>query len=542
MQLKALKYALVLIYLVVFLDSEAQNNTAWGDLSDGTYLNPILFADYNNPDVIKVGEDFYMVAASHHFVSNPILHSTDMVNWEIIARPFRSLEIDERYDQPGQAYQHGSWAPSLVYHKGTYYMYFCTPLEGLFMTTAKNPGGTWSPVTEVKRVLDWEDPYPFWDDDGQAYMLRSEVGAGPVIIHKMSKDGTEILDGGTLLMEGPNLEGPKMMKRNGYYYIHAPEGGIRDGYQVVFRSKYIYGPYEKMTNLEQGSTNINGPHQGSWIDLDNGESWFYHFQQIEGYGRVLWLEPGRWENNWPLIGLDYDRNGVGEPVIRNQKPTLNTRSDIMLPASTDEFSNSKLGLQWFWNHNPDNDHWSLTERPGFLRLKALPLYEKTGYNHHLVPIKYEESILFAKNTLAQHVMGKDSEATIELHTSEMKEGQYAGLSLFCRDYLSIGVARENNQNKIRWSRNGVNHDAPDVAGEVVYFKATVRLDDGVAMGQLSYSLDGKHFQNWGMSFPIVRAWFEGTKYALFSYNTSGNGGIADFNWFRYKHDGPQDAD
>lgn len=534
------KQLCTVLFLIPAIQGLAQDRTpAWGDQGDGTFKNPVLFSDYNNPDVIRVGDDFYMVAASHHFVGNPILHSKDMINWEIIARPFRKLTIDDRYNEPGQAYQHGSWAPSLVHHNGKFWMYFCTPLEGLYMTTAEDPAGPWTPLTEVKRVLDWEDPYPFWDEDGQAYLLRSEVGADPVIIHKMSPDGKRILDGGRLVAEGPTLEGPKMMKRNGTYYILAPEGGIREGYQVALKSKNIYGPYEKKIILEQGSTDINGPHQGSWIELENGENWFYHFQQIEGYGRVLWLEPADWENGWPTIGKDYDRNGVGEPVKQMQKPSTQTKSEIMLPASSDEFSKKELGLQWLWNHNPDDDHWSLTERPGFLRLKALPLTEKTGYNHHLVPVPFEKSILFARNTLAQLVMGKESQATVEMHIDKMKNGQFAGLSLFNKKYVSIGVVKENGNLRIRWAHNAQFIEAPDMPENKIWLRAEVKLEQGEAVGYTYYSLDGKHFKPWGTPFPIVRAWFEGTKYALFSFNTDGNGGIADFNWFRYKHDGPK---
>ncbi len=523
-------------------EQSSADSPPWGDQGDGTFKNPVLLADYNNPDVIRVGDDFYMVAASHHFMGNPVLHSKDMVNWEIIARLWRSLDIDPRYNQPGQAYQQGSWAPALVYHDKKFWVYFCTPTEGLYLTTAENPAGPWSPLTEVERVVRWEDPYPFWDDDGQAYLLRSEQGAGPVILHTMSQDGTEILDGGKVIAYGPVLEGPKMLKRNGYYYIFAPEGGIEHGYQVVMRSKDIYGPYEKRVVLEQGSTDVNGPHQGSWVELENGEAWFYHFQQINGYGRVLWLEPAAWgDDGWPVMGQDYDGNGIGEPVRVVPKPTIAGNHPITVPASSDEFNDTTLGLQWLWNHNPDNTYWSLTERPGFLRLQALPLEKKPGYTHNLGPVPYDSSILFAKNTLVQLVMGKESEATTEMHFTDLQPGQYAGLSLFNQRYASIGVRQQKGGAQLFAARNDTQQPGPTPDQDQVWFRARVEFTDGQAIGHTYYSLDNKNFTELGEPIPIVRAWFEGTKYALFNYNQEDNGGMVDFNWFHYQHDGPGGA-
>ncbi|WKN44200.1 glycoside hydrolase family 43 protein [Tunicatimonas pelagia] len=538
--------SLLLAGLLIYFSAFAQESTppngplAWGDQGDGTFRNPVLFADYNNPDVIRVGDDFYMVAASHHFMGNPILHSRDMINWRIIARLWRELPIDSIYDQPGQAYQKGSWAPALVHHDGKFWVYFCTPSEGLYLTTAENPSGPWSPLIEVKRVVRWEDPYPFWDDDGQAYLLRSEQGAGPVILHKMSTDGQKILDGGKVIAYGPVLEGPKMLKRNGYYYIFAPEGGIEHGYQVVMRSKNIYGPYEKKVVLERGSTDINGPHQGAWVELENGEVWFYHFQQINGYGRVLWLEPAAWgDDGWPVMGKDYDGNGIGEPVKVVNKPTIAGEHPITVPASSDEFNQDTLGLQWLWNHNPDDAHWSLNERSGFLRLKALPLVEKAGRTHNLDSVPYDSSIIFAKNTLVQLVMGRESQTTTEMHLTDLQDSQYAGLSLFNKRYASIGVIQEDGRTRLCAERNDTKQTGPVVNQEQVWLRATVEFTEGEAIGRTYYSLDQENFTELGESIPIVRAWFEGTKYALFNYNSEDQGGTVDFNWFRYTHDGPQ---
>ncbi|HZK26375.1 MAG TPA: glycoside hydrolase 43 family protein, partial [Thermoclostridium sp.] len=198
----------------------------WGDLGNGFYKNPILNADYSDPDVVRVGDDFYMVCSEFHYMGIPVLHSKDLVNWTIIGRVYDSLKHDPVYDTMN-AYAKGSWAPAIKYHNGTFYIYFCTPDEGLYMSSAINPAGPWAPIYEVERVAGWEDPCPFWDDDGNAYLGHSTVGAGPIIIHKMSADGTKLLDNGTIVYVGKIAEGTKIYKRNGYYYFVIPEGGVK---------------------------------------------------------------------------------------------------------------------------------------------------------------------------------------------------------------------------------------------------------------------------------------------------------------------------
>ena len=215
----------------------------WGDQGNGTYINPVLNADFSDPDVIRVGDKYYMVASDFHYMGMQVLESVDMVNWRYVS------QIYSRIDEPGwnemKHYSGGSWAPAIRYHDGLYYVYFCTPDEGLYMSTAKSPCGPWAPLHLVKRVKKWEDPCPLWDDDGQAYLARSNYGAGPIIVHKMSADGKQLLDDGVTVYTGPVAEGPKWHKRNGYYYLLIPEGGVCCGWQTVLRYKNIYGPMDQ---------------------------------------------------------------------------------------------------------------------------------------------------------------------------------------------------------------------------------------------------------------------------------------------------------
>jgi beta-xylosidase len=525
---------------------------AWGDQGDGTFKNPVLWADYNNLDVILVGSDFYMIAASHHFMGMPVLHSSDGVNWTLLTRIYRRLDLDPRYNTPGQAYQDGTWAPAIRYHEGRFWVYVTTPTEGLIMTSTADAAGPWDPWFVVKAVAGWEDPCPFWDDvanaggDGpngeKAYLIRSQTGAGPLIVQQMSWDGKQLLGTTTTVATGSALEGPKLGKRNGYYYIFAPEGGIDNGYQVVFRSSAILGPYQSKTILEQGSTTTNGPHQGSWIDLPSGQSWFYHFQQNGGWGRIAHLEPAQWgTDDWPKIGVDLDGNGIGEPVAQPKKPDVGATFPITVPASSDEFDGTDLGVQWLWNHNPDDTRWSLTARPGWLRLSAQPLASKSGTSAASGSVPFvEDSIIFAYNTVVQEAMGKVASAVTKLDTTGMVDGQRAGITLFGQTYGWIGVVNTAGKGTVRANINGTYTTGPALTATTVYLKASMSASSQISF---AYSTDGVTFTALGGSATVGRTWFEGIKFGLFSYNlsTATAGGVADFDYFHYTHDGPHPA-
>lgn len=228
---------------------DGKTDLRWGDLGDGTFANPILNGDYSDPDVIRVGSKYYMTCSEFHFMGMPVLESDDMVNWKIIGRVFSRINLDG-YSSMAK-YGNGTWAPALRYHDGRFWIYVCTPNEGLFMSTATDPAGPWTPLHCVKSVAGWEDPCPLWDDDGQAYLGRSQLGGGPIIIHRMSADGRTLLDDGRTVYEGPVAEGTKLFKKDGYYYLSIPEGGVSTGWQTVMRSKSIYEPYaEKKRVLE----------------------------------------------------------------------------------------------------------------------------------------------------------------------------------------------------------------------------------------------------------------------------------------------------
>ena len=502
-----------------------------------SYRNPILYADYSDPDVVRVGANFYLVASTFHFSPGiPVLESHDLVHWSIIGHALGRLELDPAYDLPGPVdftdatehsklnyglgYRYGSgvWAPAIRAHGSRLYIYFPTPTEGIFMTSAPRATGPWDTPVKVIGQAGLEDPCPFWDEDGQAWLVHSRVGAGPLILHKMSADGTKVLDSGKVIMEDPihlpTLEGPKLYKRNGYYYIFAPFGGVETGSQAVLRSRDIYGPYEFRTVLSKGATDIQGPHQGAYVETPSGQGWLIHFNSTGAYGRIVYLEPVKWKDNWPIIG-----EPPGQPVHSYALPDTGRGRAAIYPQTSDEFTSRTLGPQWEWNHNPVENHWSLTERPGFLRLKALSA----------------PNLVSARNTLTQLLQGPTVQITARLAIQGLVDGQKAGLAMFGRRPSWIGVVQHHGQRQLAFADGGI-----ETPGEIPQASALLlRMEVAHERVQYSYSLDeGKTFHPLGAEAPMQFSWWKAARPALFTYNTDSPGGIADFDWVRVRPPSP----
>ncbi|MBO4822771.1 MAG: glycoside hydrolase 43 family protein [Prevotella sp.] len=495
--------------------SERSGCLAWGDQGNGTYVNPVLNADYSDPDVIRVGEKYYMVASDFHFIGMQILESDDMVNWRLVT------QLYDRFDLPGwdanAHYAGGSWAPAIRYHDGKFWVFFCTPDEGLFMTQAEHPEGPWSPLHCLKAIEKWEDPCPFWDEDGQAYLGRSRHGAGPIIIHKMSADGRELLDEGVTVYTGPVAEGTKFLKRNGFYYLSIPEGGVGGGWQTILRSKNIYGPYEKKVVLEQGSTDINGPHQGAIVDTPEGEWWFYHFQEAGALGRVVHLQPMHWQDDWPVMGVDIDRNGIGEPVYVWKKPHVTSATTPLLPQTSDEFETTIFSPQWQWNHNPMNEAWSLTEHKGSLTLHALQAGHFTK----------------ARNTLTQKVMGYESEAVATFDISHLAEGGRVGLACMGKTNELLGVMKRDGKTILYRGNNEGETELKAINGrKPLYLRLSIDIPG--KNFRFAYSTDNKTFTPTGEPFFVNAGFWKGIRMAVYHYNVKADEGYVTLPWVRYE--------
>jgi beta-xylosidase len=505
------------------------------DRGDGTYRNPIIHADYSDPDVIRVGEDFYMTASSFNAVPGlPILHSKDLVNWTIIGSVFTQQPPREAYSKP----QHGNgvWAPAIRFHNGEFFIYYPDPDYGIYVVKAKNPAGPWSEPLLVKEAKGWIDPCPLWDTDGNAYLVNALAASRSgiksiIVVNRMSPDGTRLLDDGVMVFDGherhPTLEGPKIYKQNGYYYISAPAGGVPTGWQLVLRARNIYGPYEEKIVLAQGRTPINGPHQGAWVDTPTGEFWFIHFQDKGPYGRVVLLEPMRWLNDWPVMGVDADGDGTGEPVLTHRKPNVGRAWPLATPPDSDEFARNGYGPQWQWHANPQ-PNWAFPAGGlGFLRLFNVPLPE--GFqNFWDVP-----------NLLLQKFPAPAFTVTTKLTFTPRTDDERTGLIVMGLDYAYVSLVKRPDGLFISQTvcKNADSHakerESAGVPVKGNSFYLRVRVNEG-AVCNFSYSADGQNFSQVGEPFTAREGRWIGAKVGLFAVRTgkTREHGYADFDWFR----------
>jgi beta-xylosidase len=532
-------FAVALTSQVLLGQRNGGNNPGlWSpDNGDGTYKNPIIFADYSDPDVIRVGDDFYLTASSFScFPGLPVLRSHDLVNWTIIGHAITKYPI-ERFKAP--VHGGGVWAPAIRYHDGRFFIFFGDPDFGIFMARAENPAGPWDPLVQVKDSKGWIDTCPFWDEDGKAYLAHAFAGSRAGIsnvlhINRMSPDGTHLLDDGKLVVDGAaagytTLEGPKLYKRNGYYYIMAPGGGVAGGYQIVFRSKTIYGPYESRIVLKQGDTPINGPHQGGWVQTQTGQDWFIHFQQVLPYGRILHLQPVKWVEDWPVMGDN------GKPVLTYEKPDVGKSWPIEIPQTSDEFDKPTLGPQWQWWANYQDAWYSLTARPGFLRLNALD--------------NVQSKTLFDRpNLLLQKFPAELFTVTTRLDLSGLASGDRAGLVVagmltaalqVQTDPADLRIVRTTSISSRPHGFRGDPVTGPEiedtlatVPGNIIYLRLAVAAG---AVCTLSYSADDQKFVDLGKSFKAVNDLWIGAKVGLFCNAAAGapSKGFADVDWFRF---------
>lgn len=515
------QFSLMLLLLLGSLYAISQSQSVskvWvADNGNGTYKNPIIHADYSDPDAIRVGDNFYLVASSFEDIPGlPILHSKDLVNWTIIGHALLRQPPYDVFSKP----QHGGgvWAPSIRFHKGEFYIYYPDPDFGIYVVKAKNPAGPWSLPVMVEAGKGLIDPCPLWDDDGKTYLVHAYAGSRAgiksiLVVKRLSDDGTKVIDDGKLVFDGhdkdPTLEGPKFYKRNGYYYIFAPSGGVATGWQLALRSKNIYGPYERKVVLAQGTSTTNGPHQGAWVTTQTGEDWFLHFQDKDAYGRILHLQPMKWVNNWPVMGIDKDGDGTGEPVIVYKKPNVGKTYPIATPVDSDEFNSNILGLQWQWMANPKAT-WAFTNTSnGSLRLFS----DKTDSIANLWG---------APNVLLQKFPAEEFMVTTKLtFTPNTKlENEKTGLTVMGFSYASIGLKSKKDgiylvHTLCKDADKGKAEKETDIMkapASTVYCRVSVTKG---AVCQFAYSFDGTNFTKVGDVFTAEVGRWIGAKVGIF---------------------------
>ena len=520
-------------------DSENYKSEVWvADQGDGTYKNPIIHSDYSDPDVTRAGDDYYMTSSSFNAAPGlPILHSKDMVNWELINYALPKQVPVEHFNTP----QHGNgvWAPAFRYHNNEFYIYWGDPDFGIYMVKTDDPAGEWSDPVLVMEAKGAIDPCPLWDEDGKAYLVHAWAGSRAGVkslltVHKMSPDGTKVLDDGRHVFDGhddhPTVEGSKFYKRNGYYYIFAPAGGVSTGWQLILRSKNVYGPYEEKIVLEQGSTSVNGPHQGAWVETPKGQDWFYHFQDVDAYGRIVHLQPMDWKNDWPVMGEDHDDNGIGEPVMTHIKPDVGQNYPVVTPKETDEFTSDSLGIQWQWNANP-NVLWH-AKLPGndYLRLFSISQPEEA------------KNLWDVPNLLLQKFPAPSFTASskITLIPEDADKPRKAGFIVMGRDYFTLTITKKDGEfylqrtEAIKADQGKEEKVLEEVKlkSNTVYVKVDVTAPD--AMCQFSFSENGRRFKEIGEPFKARVGKWIGAKLGLFSVSPADakRGGYADVEYFR----------
>ncbi len=511
------------------------SNSVWvADNGDGTYKNPILHADYSDPDVVRVGADYYMTSSSFNCAPGlPILHSKDMVNWELVSYALPKQPPFDVFDKP----QHGNgvWAPCIRYHNGELYIYYPDPDYGIYMIKTKDPKGVWSKPILVKEGKGLIDPTPLWDDDGKVYLAFAFAGSRAGIksllaICTLNAEGTVANDDDVIIIDGHDgestIEGPKLYKHNGYYYVFAPAGGVPTGWQTVLRSKNIWGPYEKRKVMDQGKTNINGPHQGAWVQTQTGEDWFFHFQDKGAYGRIVHLQPMKWVNNWPVIGVDKDGDGTGEPVLIHKKPNVGKTYPILTPNDSDEFNTSKLGLQWQWHAN-QQVYWGLPSEMGY-------------YTMYCRPMPKEATNLFdVGNLLLQKFPAEEFTATTKMTFNSRFDEEQTGLLVMGLDYSYLKVKQSAGQLSISQvicknaDKKGVETESEAIKLKSNLFYLQVKVKAG-GICNFFYSEDGEKYSAIGTDFIAKEGKWIGAKLGFLALRngTINDAGSVRIDWIR----------
>ena len=513
------------------IETETPAGSATGDLGDGTYRNPVLAADWSDPDVVRVGEDYYLTASSFGRAPGlPLLHSRDLVNWTIVGHALERLEPAAAFTAP--RHDRGVWAPSLRHHDGRFWIFWGDPDHGIFQVNAPSVRGPWTAPHLVKSGLGLIDACPLWDEEsGEAYLVhgwaKSRAGFNNRLTgHRMSPDGTKVLDEGRVLVDADlipgwfTLEGPKLYRHDGWFWILAPAGGVATGWQGAFRSRSFLGPYEERTVLAQGDTDVNGPHQGGWVRTQRGEDWFLHFQQSGAHGRLVHLQPMRWgTDGWPVLG------DGGAPVRVHRKPDL-PEQPRSRPAVDDTFPGGRFGRQWQWTANPD-EGWATQHAGDGLRLGC-------------VRTDRLDDLRSVPHVLTQRLPAGACTVEVGLRLDGEAAGARAGLVVLGDAYAWIGLERAPDgtvrlTHRFAPANADRERDAASsrpVAGDRLLLRITVTAD---ARCRFSYSTDdGEGPVPLGPEFAATPWRWVGALLGLFAGAPEGAGhaGTAVFSAFR----------
>lgn len=539
-------FALLVLPMVMSAQGSYRSQVWSPDNGNGTFTNPVINADYSDPDVCVVGDDYYLTASSFQCIPGlPILHSRDLVNWEIInyALSAELYEGDSRLIEQFNTPQHGNgvWAPSIRYHEGTFYIYWGDPDNGVFMVKTENPAGRWSKplcVIEGKGLI---DTCPLWDEDGRCYLVNGWANsrsrfASVLTVREMNAEGTQPISNPVIVFDGNGTEnrtceGPKFYKRDGWYWIMCPAGGVPTGFQLAMRAKSPYGPYEHKIVLAQGKTAVNGPHQGGWVHTKYGEDWFLHFQDKECYGRVVHLQPVDWSSGWPVMGKK------GEPVLTYPKPK-SIANTVVNPVESDEFDSPCIGKQWQWQANYQETFGMPT---------AFGTFRIFNFKHDTA----SPNLWDVPNMLLQKTPADEFTATAKLRFTSKADNQMGGVIMMGLDYSALMVKRVGDEFLLlRTTCKAADKGKPETVEQIATLKPTekdkidykpgIHIDiymrmvvkDGTC--QFLYSTNGKKYQSAGDTFKMREGKWIGAKMGFVSVEPDGNTdrGWVEADWFR----------
>ncbi|MGN6339349.1 MAG: glycoside hydrolase family 43 protein [Ginsengibacter sp.] len=530
-----IQFRLLLCYLILAnLSLNAQIHGKWGDQGNGTYVNPVLPGDYSDLDAISVGDNYYAIASTMQFSPGMVvLHSIDLVNWEIIGHVvddlcFISPELN--WDRMN-CYGKGIWAGSIRYYKNKFWVYFGTPDSGFFMSSATNPAGPWEPLHQLWKVKGWDDCCSFYDDDGQLYFIATNFALDSktnkkynIHLFKMTPDGRSlIMESDSIIHQSNGSEANKLYKINGRYYHYFSEVKPEGRVIMIERSENIYGPWE-IKQLNHVNKQLDRePNQGGLLRTPTGKWYFLtHHGSGDWEGRPASLLPVNWIDGWPIIGK-VGTDTMGHMVWTGRKPISHKRTISI--QSSDEFSTNRLNVQWEWNYQPRADKWSLTEHKGFLRLYAfMPIHSNNK----------RSIILRAGNTLTQRSMRTPSNvATVKIDIGHMTDGQFAGLTHFSTSSNSLfGIKQENGTRTLVYDNNGKDTLGVRVNSKPVWLRSTW---DANGINHYAFSTDGKSYQAFGSSYQLTWGSYRGDRIGVFNFNSKEDKGYIDVDWFRYDY-------
>lgn len=542
------KTLLSCLIMLPLLSSAQYRSEVWcPDNGDGTYTNPVIDADYSDPDVCVVGDDYYMTASSFNCIPGlPILHSKDLVNWEIIGYALKKLEPEEIFNKPSHG--NGVWAPCIRHHNGEFYIYWGDPDHGVFMVKTKDPAGEWEAPVCVIPGAGMIDTTPLWDEDGRCYLANGWANsrsrfASVLTVRELNAEGTKAIGDPVIVFDGNGnanrtVEGPKFYKRDGWYWIMCPAGGVPTGFQLAMRSKSPFGPYESKVVLAQGKTSVNGPHQGGWVHTSQGEDWFLHFQDKECYGRVVHLQPVTWKDNWPVMGIDKDGDYCGDPVLKFRKPKTAAPVVVTNPVESDEFNAPKLGLQWQWHANYDQK-FGMPTAFGTYRIYT-----------HKVSDNFV-NLWEVPNLLLQKTPTDNFTATAKIRFTSKDQNQLGGIIMMGLDYSALVVKRVGDEFQLQQitchgADKGKKEDVkvlatlkPTAKDKIDYQPAIhediyLRMIVNNGKCRFAYSKNGKKYEAVGEEFKMREGKWIGAKIGFVAIEPAGkaNRGWVDADWFR----------